>query len=260
MQEVSRENPVQIAPLFENWEETMLWSFLQGKMGRAWRDGEGRLLAAKIVVGDFCFFAGAPNRALAEHFPVTGSDFLLLVPKDDAWTALLAEVHPHSLRLTRYATRKEPDVFDENRLRSSLCALPKGYTIRRIDKEIYHSTFLASWSRDLCGQFSSYADYERDGLGFAVLHGGELVCGASSYTVYDGGIEIEIDTREDHRRRGLARACAARLILACLAKGLYPSWDAANPASLHLAESLGYRFDREYTVFEASAPAYADGR
>ena len=75
MQEVSRENPVQIAPLFENWEETMLWSFLQGKMGRAWRDGEGRSLAAKIVVGDFCFFAGAPNRALAEHFPVTGSDF-----------------------------------------------------------------------------------------------------------------------------------------------------------------------------------------
>ena len=39
------------------------------------------------------------------------------------------------------------------------------------------------------------------------------MAGASSYTVYDGGIEIEIDTRPDVRRLGLALACGARLIL-----------------------------------------------
>ena len=51
---------------------------------------------------------------------------------------------------------------------------------------------------------------------------------ASSYTVYRGGIEIEIDTHPDHRRRGLARACGAALMLECLKRGLY-SWDAQNP-------------------------------
>ena len=65
-----------------------------------------------------------------------------------------------------------------------------------------------------------------------------------------GGIEIEIDTKEECRRRGLALACGARLILECLDRGLYPSWDAANLDSVRLAEKLGYRFDRAYTAYE----------
>jgi hypothetical protein len=44
-------------------------------------------------------------------------------------------------------------------------------------------------------------------------------------------------------------ACAA-LILNCLEEGLYPSWDAQNLTSVHLAEKLGYELDHEYTVYE----------
>lgn len=73
-----------------------------------------------------------------------------------------------------------------------------------------------------------------------------MVSGASSYTVYRDGIEIEIDTREDERRKGLALACGARLILECLACGRYPSWDAHNKGSLALAEKLGYHPDGTY--------------
>ena len=54
---------------------------------------------------------------------------------------------------------------------------------------------------------------------------------------------------EAHRRRGLATACAAGLILACLDRGLFPSWDAANPESVGLAQKLGYRFSHEYPVW-----------
>ena len=49
-------------------------------------------------------------------------------------------------------------------------------------------------------------------------------------------IKKEIDTQEDHRRKGLAYACGAKLILECLEKGLYPSWDAQNKWSVALAE------------------------
>ena len=42
---------------------------------------------------------------------------------------------------------------------------------------------------------------------------------------------------------------AAKLILSCLDEGLYPAWDAANMASVHLAEKLGYEFSREYCCF-----------
>ena len=70
--------------------------------------------------------------------------------------------------------------------------------------------------------------------------------GASSYAVWDGGIEIQIDTRPDLRRRGLALSCGARLILTCLDQGLLPSWDAHDRRSAALAEKLGYRLDRPY--------------
>ncbi len=88
------------------------------------------------------------------------------------------------------------------------------------------------------------------GLGFVAVKDGEIVAGASSYLVYHGGLEIEIDTRMDHRRRGLAYACGAKLILECLNRGIYPSWDAHNLASVSLAEKLGYHLDYEYLAYE----------
>ena len=100
------------------------------------------------------------------------------------------------------------------------------------DELLFRLLQKGEWSHDLCSQFADYADYERRGIGVAALYQGTPVAGASSYTVYRGGIEIEIDTRVDFRRQGLATACGARLILNCLERGLYPSWDAhAAPPS-----------------------------
>ena len=66
-------------------------------------------------------------------------------------------------------------------------------------------------------------------------------------------MEIEVDTKEAHRRKGLALCCCANLILSCLEKGKYPSWDAANLQSVALAEKLGYHFDREYLTLEVQS-------
>ncbi len=92
--------------------------------------------------------------------------------------------------------------------------------------------------------------FKKYGLGVIIEKDGQPVSGASSYSGYNGGIEIEIDTREDYRRRGLAYICGAKLILECLKRGWYPSWDAHNRGSVALAEKLGYHFDYEYTVYE----------
>lgn len=78
----------------------------------------------------------------------------------------------------------------------------------------------------------------------------DIVAGASSYTRYKEGIEIQIDTKRDHRRKGLALVCAAKLILECMDRKWYPSWDAHNLGSLALEKKLGYRYDKEYDVYE----------
>ena len=101
-------------------------------------------------------------------------------------------------------------------------------------------------------QYTDFAQYDKYGLGAVVLKDGEIVSGASSYSGYIGGIESEIDTREDHRRRGLAAACGARLISECLRRGLYPSWDAQNLWSVALAKKLGYHFDYAYAAYEVT--------
>jgi hypothetical protein len=50
-----------IAPLFSDWEETLILTCLQGCMGYTIADDNENPTAAQIIVGDFCFFAGTPN-------------------------------------------------------------------------------------------------------------------------------------------------------------------------------------------------------
>ena len=232
-----------IAPLFAHWDETMVWSCLQGVMGRAvWN---GSRTAAAIISGDFGFLAGEPDEELLRRVPGP-----LLVPRTGDWSPLIERVYgARAVRETRYAILKEPDVFDRAKLARYAASLPTGYVMRQIDRDLVPVLLGAEWSRDFCAAFDSPADCCRRGVGVAALYEGVPVAGAGSYCVYRGGIEVEIDTRPDHRRRGLATACGARLILECLDRGLYPSWDAIDLRSAALAEKLGYRRGDPYPVY-----------
>lgn len=107
-----------------------------------------------------------------------------------------------------------------------------------------------AWANDLASQFKDYDAYSKLGIGVVILKDGELVAGASSYSRYKEGIKIEIDTKEEHRRKGLAYVCGAKLILECLERNLYPNWDAQNMWSVGLAEKSGYHYSHTYTAYE----------
>ena len=106
---------------------------------------------------------------------------------------------------------------------------------------------------DFVSAFESKEKYLEDGMGAVILKDGKIVSGASSYTRYREGIEIEVDTIESERRKHLAMVACSALILRCLDEGLYPSWDAQNMGSVHLSEKLGYEFDHEYIAYEVSS-------
>lgn len=250
MEAIQQEHMHQIASLFEGWNETMIWSCLQGYMGRAWADCAARPSSAQIVVGDFCVLAGEPNRELAGHIPLDHpTDCLLMIPQTEEWAKLIEACHPNSERFLRYAIHKDRDAFDRQKLQGFVEQIPTGYRLEMIDEHLYHLAKTQEWSRDLCSQFPTYAQYAAQGIGVMALLGDLPVSGASSYTVYQGGIEIEVDTQEQHRQRGLALACAAKLILTCLDRGLYPSWDAHDLRSVALAEKLGYQMEKPYVAY-----------
>lgn len=239
-----------VTNMFDNFNETIIWSCLQGVMGEIHTDKTAD--AAMAILGDFAFFAGKPNEELIMFKPGScRQDFIIMVPENDEWAKLIEKSYgDKAKKVSRYAIKKEKDVFDVVKLKQACSQLPNGYEMHLLGEAEYSLCQKNSWANDLVSQFGDYAAYRKLGLGVVVLKDKELVAGASSYSRYNEGIEIEIDTRIDHRRKGLAYACGAKLILECLEKGLYPSWDAQNIWSVSLAEKLGYHFSHEYTAYE----------
>ena len=234
---VNKQNMDMISPLFAGWQESLIWSCLQGCMGEAWADSMEKPQAARIVLADFCYFAGKVNPELiTEDIKTHSRDFLIMVPPLDEsgekWAQEIEKAYGERCkRVERYAIKKEPG-------------------IKMIDEDIFRQTREQDWAKDFTSQYADYEEYHRRGLGAAVTHQGRLIAGASSYTVYRGGIEIEIGTQEEYRRQGFASVCGAKLILECMERGLYPSWDAQNKWSVALAGKLGYHFERVYPAFE----------
>jgi predicted GNAT family acetyltransferase len=133
-----------------------------------------------------------------------------------------------------------------------VAALPAGYELKEIDETIYDQCVPDPLTSDFVASFESKDKHMEFCRGMMILKSARIVGGAAYYTRYNERIEIEVDTVEEERRKGLATIVSAALILRCLDEGLYPSWDAQNMNSLRLAEKLVYEFDHEYTAYEVS--------
>jgi len=241
-----------LSPLFGEWEETLIWSCLQGMMGKLYADDLNHPTAAMAVLGDFTFFAGKPNIELVSYKPDwCKQDFMIMVPQNQDWQNAIVAFYKNKAKIvSRYAIKKEPDIFDMPKLEKAVSSLPKEYELRMIDEPLYHQCRAEAWSADLVSQFPNYEAYQKLGLGAVICQNNMIVSGASSYSRYREGIEIEIDTKEAYRQKGLAYVCGAKLILECLKRHLYPSWDAQNKFSVSLAKKLGYHYSHTYTAIE----------
>jgi len=238
--------------LFAGWQETCVWSCLQGVMGRLYADSAEDPRSAMAILGDFLFFAGKPDLELVAYKPEwCRQDFIIMTAFSPEWFKLIEAIYQErATKVSRYAIKKEPDVFDLERLKGFVEGVDESVRLRMIDDALFEICGRQDWSRDFVSQYRDYEEYRQKGLGVVAIKDGEPIAGASSYSSYQGGIEIEIDTKVEYRRQGLATACGAKLILACLERGWYPGWDAQNLHSVALAEKLGYHFDHEYTAYE----------
>ena len=240
------EDTTKVQNLFEGWQETLIYSCLQKVMGKIYVTDTEAPQSAMAFVGCFAFYAGKPDKELVKEKP---KGFVIMVPQTEEWATLIEESFPSAKRVVRYAIKKDTK-FDVDKLQQIVDGLPEGYELREIDSEIYDMCPKHGFTRDFVSSFESKERYLEIGRGMVILKDGNIVSGASSYTSYKEGIEIEVDTLESERRKHLASIVCAALILRCLKEGLYPSWDAQNMNSVHLSEKLGYEFDHEYTAFE----------
>lgn len=236
-------------PVFAGWEETLIYSCVQNVMGKIYVTDTDNPKSACAFVGCFAFYAGEPNEELVKNKP---EGFVIMVPQNMSWANLIEKCFPTAKRVTRYAIRKDTK-FDAAKLQDMVKQLPAGYELKKIDGDIYDKCLLNPVTADFVSAFGSKEKYLEYGRGMVVIKDEKIVAGASSYTRYREGIEIEVDTAESERRKHLATTVCAALILECLKENLYPSWDAQNMNSVHLAEKLGYEYSHEYAAYEVSS-------
>jgi len=240
----------QLFSMFEDMKDTMILSCLQGHMGTTWVDNPTNPTAAQIIVGIFVFYAGDPHGDGTEELLSNLPKDSLVIVNTDEWKNRIETFHKGSIeKFQRYAFEKNPEHLNCDYMQSFLTKLPEGYELKKIDGALAYDPSLQDLSEDFTSQYDSIDDYIKKGVGFCILSNGKIVCAASSYSVYDDGIEIEIDTHPNHRRKGLATAAASALILDCLNKGKYPSWDAANSVSAAFATKLGYVLEESYDTY-----------
>ena len=174
-----------IAPLFSGWQETMIWSCLQGHMGVAAADDWKSPSSACITVGDFSFFAGRPCEKLVRE--AKGD---ILVPRETGWFSCLEAVLERQIvKSCRYAIKKEPDVFSEEILKNCLDRISPEFSVVPIDRKLYDMVLAEEWSRDFCSQFTNFEDYFTRGLGFVAVYAGKPVA-CLLYTSIKGGCII----------------------------------------------------------------------
>ncbi|MDZ4992083.1 GNAT family N-acetyltransferase [Clostridium perfringens] len=239
-----------ISKMFDKIEYTMIQSYIEGYMGRAWVDNVENPTVAQILVGVFIFFAGDYNKTEAYELIKNIPDEALIIVEDKGWEKLIEKIHKGYVnKVKRYSFERELKNLNTDKLRKNIELVPEGYELRKIDEEIAYSQSLQALTVDFTSQFDSIKDYLQNGIGYCIIHNGKVVSGASSYNVYHNGIEIEIDTLAGYRRRGLAKSVASALILYCIENNIYPNWDAANLESVALAEKLGYVMKKGYNAY-----------
>ena len=243
------EDTSKVQDLFKNWNETLIYSCLEKVMGKVFVTDTQNPKSAFAFVGCFGFYAGVPERELVINKP---DGFVIMVPQNEAWSSLIEECFPTAIRTTRYAIKKDTK-FDTELLQKNVDLLPEGYQLKDIDSDIYDMCLKDPVTFDFVSAFETKERYLKLGRGIVILKDGKFVSGASSYTRYKNGIEIEVDTIESERQKHLATIVSSALILRCLKEDLYPSWDAQNLNSVHLAEKLGYEFDHEYIAYQVAA-------
>lgn len=227
----------------------------EGRMGRVWVPELCNPSFSLICIGNFGYLFGICPKGehamelkeqLNKH---CGHGFI--TPTNERWAEWLEDTFAGEFRtLSRYAMRRDRNHFCETELKKYSKALPSGILIHELDQRFYRLALEEEWSRDFCSNFETPEDLERDGMGFVALDHNRIVSGCSAYGISQGIIQMEVATKKEYKRQGIALACSARFILACLEQGIYPTWDAESLSSACLAEKLGYIFEKEYQVYK----------
>ena len=217
--------------------DTAIDCAVEGQLGRVLVDAVDAPTAFALTVGPFWYFAGdvmGPGAAdLLSAFPRFG----LMMPSLSGWLEAARALHGSAWRVfPRY--RFSADTLSRSHLTGMLAG--SAHHVSVLDPSA--TALLSAGPEPLLdlADFDSADDFLARSFGFAAFDGDRPMGLAYASLICSHSIEVSVFVDEPYRRRGLATAVSAALLLESLDRGLRPNWDAANRESCALAQKLGY--------------------
>ncbi|WDV48077.1 GNAT family N-acetyltransferase [Clostridiaceae bacterium M8S5] len=199
-----------------------------------------------------------------ENLSMGASTFVYTLLEEEGWKETVDTIFRDKYPLTGF--RQELN-FNKRKYKriSSVNELPKGYYVKKIDKELLDNDTEETISVDISDFWNSNEEFLEKGIGFCLINEGRIVSSCSSCYVSKKGYEIVINTYdEENRNKGFATAVALEFLDYCVSNGITPHWGAyaTNDSSIALAEKLGFEkaekniyreflFDEYYNLINA---------
>ncbi|HEY9075231.1 MAG TPA: GNAT family N-acetyltransferase [Anaerolineaceae bacterium] len=162
-----------------------------------------------------------------------GETSLILIASPSAWKERFASLLPgrNMIEIFRQPFAFNPALF----MNLPRPEIPVGMRLIPIDAMLAEKAgILASWA--------SLNDFLSNGIGYALLDGEAVASICTSVFTSRERVEIDVQTAEPYRRRGLATIVASALIEESLRRGRQPNWECFwdNRPSIALAGRLGF--------------------
>lgn len=143
-------------------------------------------------------------------------------------------------------------VFNKEKYEFHSWNIPPGGSLHRIDTELVERISSTVIRDEIKKYWASVRKFTEKGVGFCMLHNNEVITSCISCHVTGNIHEISINTFDpQNRNKGFATLTARAFIEHCISEGLTPYWkaDIVNPASIAVAEKVGFEKIEEYPDF-----------
>lgn len=233
---------------FKDIKFYMAKTALEGYMGEVFVDNIEKPEFSFVFLERLCFIDGNSNNEFAKKALEEIDEYYKVIIANEEWFELIEKVYKNNFEISsRYSIKKETK-FNKRMLEEYIENLDSHYKIKKIDEKMYNRI---QQTDSYVTNLGMSDQYEKNGIGFCALNENqEIIAVITSDGIFNGGIDVNIKVRDIDRRKGIATALSAKMILECIRKNIYPSWDAANLNSVGLAQKLGYELDSEYRIYK----------
>jgi GNAT superfamily N-acetyltransferase len=207
--------------------------------GKVWTNSIEDPTVARIQIAIINAVAGDSTSPDAESIIRMIEPMQIVFGPDDDWNRIIKDLWGERLGIQQ-RTLFSPKSLDLGHLQHLRDQVPDGYTLERMDVETIKHVDKRT-AMHIPTFFGNSEDFYKMGIAYCIKYEAKVVSMASTFTPFTDMFEIQVDTLDtDHQRKGLATAVSAALMIHALENGIVPYWDAANEASIHLAQKLGY--------------------